>query len=115
MNIKERIKDLCRQKGITVNKLETELGFGTGYVSKLDKSTPNSKYIQKLADYFNVSVDYLMTGGKREVIIETAKLDDSISNASDRLKKYFAKLAELPTEQQEHIISLIDMLNKNNK
>lgn len=115
MNIKERIKDLCRQKGITVNKLETELGFGTGYVSKLDKSTPNSKYIQKLADYFNVSVDYLMTGGKREVIIETAKLDDSISNASDRLKEYFAKLAKLPTEQQEHIISLIDMLNKNNK
>lgn len=112
MNIKERIKDLCRQKGITVNKLETELGFGTGYVSKLDKSTPNAKKIQLIADYFDISVDYLMTGGKREIIIETAKLDDSISNASDRLKEYFAKLAKLPTEKQDFIMQSIDMLEE---
>ena len=40
-----------------MNQLEKELGFAVGYISKLDKSTPNSKYIQKIADYFNVSVD----------------------------------------------------------
>lgn len=41
MNLKERIKTLCKEKGITVNKLEKTLGFGTGYVAKLDNSTPN--------------------------------------------------------------------------
>lgn len=62
MNTKERIKELCKKNKISVNKLETDLGFGTGYVSKLNKSTPNVKKIKLIADYFHVSVDYLMTG-----------------------------------------------------
>ena len=45
-----------------MNQLETDLGFGKGYVSKLGKSTPNAIKIQQIADYFNVSVDYLMNG-----------------------------------------------------
>lgn len=62
MTLRERIKDMCKCKGISMNALEKELGFASGYISKLDKSTPNSKNIQKIADYFGVSVDYLMTG-----------------------------------------------------
>ena len=65
MSLKDRIKDLCRQKGISMNSLEKELGFATGYISKLDKSTPNSKYMQKIADFFEVSVDFLMTGEEK--------------------------------------------------
>lgn len=114
MTILERIKATAREKkNISITALEQVLGYSNGSLAKA-KNIPSSR-VMEIADYLGVSVDYLMTGGKREVIIETAKLDDSISNASDRLKKYFAKLAELPTEQQEHIISLIDMLNKNNK
>ena len=67
MNLKERIKTLCKEKGITVNKLEKTLGFGTGYVAKLDNSTPNTAKIQLIADYFGVSLDYLMTGEKPEI------------------------------------------------
>ena len=67
MNLKERIKTLCKEKGITVNKLEKTLGFGTGYVAKLENSTPNTAKIQLIADYFNISVDYLMTGEKPEI------------------------------------------------
>ena len=67
MNLKERIKTLCKENGITVNKLEKTLGFGTGYVAKLDNSTPNTAKIQLIADFFNVSVDFLMTGEKPEI------------------------------------------------
>lgn len=67
MNLKERIKTLCKEKGITVNKLEKTLGFGTGYVAKLDNSIPNTAKIQLIADYFGVSLDYLMTGEKPEI------------------------------------------------
>ena len=49
-----------------MNKLEKTLQFGTGYISKLDNSTPNTKKLQLIADYFNVSVDYLMTGKEKE-------------------------------------------------
>ena len=67
MNLKERIKALCKKNGITVNKLEKTLGFGTGYVAKLDNSVPNTAKIQLIADFFKVSVDYLMTGEKPDI------------------------------------------------
>ena len=82
MNLKERIQDLCKKTGISMNQLETELGFGKGYISKLGKSTPNAAKIQKIADYFEVSVDYLMTGGEPEdgyyLNKETAKVAQEI-------------------------------------
>lgn len=62
MDLKERIKELCKNKKISMNLLEQELGFGKGYISKLGQSTPNTLKIQKIADYFGVTVDYLMTG-----------------------------------------------------
>lgn len=62
MELKERIKNLCKSKGISMNQLETSLKFGKGYLSKLNSSTPNTAKIKQIADYFGVSVDYLMNG-----------------------------------------------------
>ena len=64
--MKERIKSLCKEHGISMNKLEETLGFGKGYISKLGNTTPNTAKIKLSADYFNVSVDYLMTGEENE-------------------------------------------------
>ena len=50
--MKERIKSLCKDYGISMNKLEETLGFGKGYISKLGNSTPNATKIKKIADYF---------------------------------------------------------------
>lgn len=60
MNLKERVKELCKRHGKSMNQVEKDLGFGTGYISKLDKSVPNTTKIRQLAEYFNVTVDYLM-------------------------------------------------------
>ena len=110
MNTKERIKELCKKNNISVNKLEIDLGFGTGYVSKLDKSTPNTKKIKSIADYFNISVDYLMTGKEPEFTLEMAEIDVELSNMSERVKEYAIRLNELSNDKQEHIMQLIDML-----
>lgn len=60
MTLKERIKELCKQKKIAVSKLEDDLGFAGGYISKLDKSTPNTDKINAIANYLDVSLDYLI-------------------------------------------------------
>ena len=62
MDLKERIQALCKSAGKSMNQVETDLGFGKGYISKLGKSTPTATKIKLIADYFNVSVDYLMNG-----------------------------------------------------
>lgn len=66
MTLKERIQALCKSAGISMNQLEDKLGFGKGYISKLGKSTPNATKIQAIADFFGVTVDYLITGKETE-------------------------------------------------
>lgn len=81
--MKERIKALCKDNGISMNKLEETLGFGKGYISKLGSSTPNATKIKKIADYFNVSVDYLMTGN--EVENEKYYLNDETAQVAQEI------------------------------
>lgn len=61
MTIYERIKDLAKGK-ISINKLEKELGISRGSLCKIDKNKPTSEKLQKIADFFDVSTDYLLTG-----------------------------------------------------
>jgi transcriptional regulator with XRE-family HTH domain len=82
---------------------------------KQGKYTPKQDKLQLIADYFDVSVDFIMTGKKPEFGAEMAQKDLALSNMSERIKDYALLLSQMPIEQQEHIISLIDMLNKNNK
>lgn len=56
----EKIKELCRHKGISVNMLEKDLGFGKGSLCKIDKTRPSQYRLEKIADYFNVDTDYLL-------------------------------------------------------
>ena len=100
MNLKERIKTLCKENGITVNKLEKTLGFGTGYIAKLNSSVPNTAKIQLIANYFHVSLDYLMTGEKPEIpeydketmelIILFSKLNKEQKNSILNMMRSFA-------------------------
>lgn len=103
MTTKEIIKDLCKKSGISVNKLETTLGFGTGYVSKLDKSSPNMKKIQLIADYFGVSVDYLMTGEEKPDPIRVGKEHAKL------LKMY----EMLTSDEKEQILNTMKLFLKN--
>lgn len=64
MTLKDRVKYLCDKNNISMNKLEEELGFGKGYLSKLGKSAPNVNNLKKIADFFGVDLNYLV--GKEE-------------------------------------------------
>ena len=56
-----RIKELCEEKEITINKLEGELGLGCSSIQKWKNAvSPSTDKIIKVAAYFNVSVDYLL-------------------------------------------------------
>lgn len=60
MEIKDRVKQLADRKKISLPQLEQELGFGNGTIVKWDKSIPKADKLKKVADYFNVSMNYLM-------------------------------------------------------
>ena len=56
----EKIKELAKKRGIPLAKLEESLGYSTNYFYTLKTKTPNSDRLQEIADYFNVSTDYLL-------------------------------------------------------
>ena len=56
----ERIQALSKGKGITIASLERECGLGNATIKKWGTSTPSVDRLSKVADYFNVSVDYLL-------------------------------------------------------
>ena len=62
MTFYERIETLRKEKKISQGALEKKLGFSNGSISKWRTSMPTHKRLQALADYFQVPVDYLVTG-----------------------------------------------------
>lgn len=67
MSVVERIQTLCIQKGLTLTGLERELNIGRGIIKRWASSSPNIDNIQKVADYFHVSVDYLLGREQKQV------------------------------------------------
>lgn len=67
MVIYDTISKLCDKSGIAITALETELGLGRGLIGKWKNGTsPNLAKLKKIADYFSVSVDYLLTGEEKK-------------------------------------------------
>lgn len=56
----EKIKTLCKERGITITGLERELGFARGSLSKIDKNQPSADRLEKLSSYFGLPVDYFL-------------------------------------------------------
>lgn len=60
MNLFERIKALCDKEGLSISGLERKLDLGNGTVRRWANAYPSADKLQKVADYFNVSTDYLL-------------------------------------------------------
>lgn len=57
-----RIRALCEARKITVAELERKLIISNGSISKWDKSVPKADNLYKVATYFGVTMEYLLTG-----------------------------------------------------
>lgn len=66
VNSVERVKQLCKEKEISISKLEKELGYANGYIGQLRKWIFPSDRLKEISDYLEASIGYLMTGEERE-------------------------------------------------
>lgn len=61
----DNVKTLCKERGISVSKMIKDLSLAHGNVTNWNKgAVPKGETLNKIADYFNVSTDYLL--GKTE-------------------------------------------------
>ncbi|EIA7070076.1 helix-turn-helix transcriptional regulator [Listeria monocytogenes] len=103
MTLLERIKELCKKRSISVKMLEENLNFPSNTIYQWKKRTPGVDKLQKVADYFNVSVDYLL--GRTAVI--------SIPQENPALDTIAAHIDPgASTEELEEIIAYIEEKRK---
>ncbi len=114
----DRVKLLANEKKMTIAELERKLNFAQGSISKWSKQSPSSERLQKVADFFDVSADYLLgrTDKRRyydltekdekdiqrelELIIENMKNSEAIAFSKDT--------EELSPEARAAILSSIE-------
>jgi raw score 17.76 len=56
----EKIKELAKKRGKSLGQVEEDLCYGRNTLYKIKNSTPNAERIAEIANYFNVSTDYLL-------------------------------------------------------
>ena len=61
MDILDKVKILCKNKGVSQRKMEQDIGISNGASSKWGTSSPSIEIVQKLSNYFGVSINYLVT------------------------------------------------------
>ncbi|MCO4558648.1 helix-turn-helix domain-containing protein [uncultured Streptococcus sp.] len=54
------VKELCKKQGISINTLEERVGFSRNSLYSWRNSSPKPEKLNVIADYFNVSTDYLL-------------------------------------------------------
>ncbi|MFJ7407495.1 MULTISPECIES: helix-turn-helix domain-containing protein [unclassified Lysinibacillus] len=60
MSLVERIKILCNERKITFAEVERNVGISNGQIRRWDTSSPKIDNVEKVANYFDVSTDYLL-------------------------------------------------------
>lgn len=98
-----RIKFLCDKKKVTFAEVERKIGISNGQIRRWDKTSPNSETLKKVADYFNVSVDYLLGRTDDEEIQTIAAHHDGDDWTDDELDEIerFKEFVRLKRKQQE--------------
>lgn len=111
MTVKDRVIELCAMRGITVQQLEQELSFGNGTIGYWNKGAPTLSKLVPVADFFGVSIDFLIGrelknpatdgDGNNDAIIELTKLDEdqialirSVLRLNPRQRSAFRAFAE---------------------
>lgn len=107
-------KALCDKKGVSVSRACLDMGLSRSIAAKWKntKTNPSAEVLPKIANYFGVTADYLLTGeqkenapagGEREVTDDDIKFalfggDEEITDAMYEEVKRFAQMVKLREE-----------------
>ena len=95
MSLLQRVKDLVNLKKITIAELERVACLSQGSIRNWDKTSPGVDKVQKVAEYFNVSMDYLTGRTEKPYYTLTEKEKLDIGQEVDRLLDGMATDAEV--------------------
>lgn len=117
MTLVARIKELAQEQSLTLAELERKLNFPNSSIRKWDQQNPGINKIQKVADYFDVSTDYLLgrtdkrhyydltEKDKQDIALQAEKLLEGLD--SDAETNYYGE--PLDDEDKEKLYDAIQL------
>lgn len=118
----KRLRNLCEERNMTVNELAKILDLSSGSPTAWKGgATPRQNTVKKIADYFSVSVDYLLGNVSDPFFhLDNARILADINSYGDEIEKSpsEANLTEgeqmlinlfrqVPADQQELVLQMI--------
>lgn len=104
-NLYENIEKLCKQRGVNVTTMCKKSGASRGSLTDLKngrKQTLKYETLDKIASYFETSVDALVSGEQKENPPQQPQ-----SEVDADIKWIEQKLVEMPKEKREALMKLI--------
>ena len=111
----DRIKELAKKQGLSINSLEEKLCYSRNTIYNLKNSKPSTERISEIADYFNVSTDYLLGRTDNPVIAGDTVTKTEIDLKKDATESFFYDGHELNDEDLDLISSLLEARMRNRK
>lgn len=92
--ISKRLKTLREDKDLSQKDLASFLGVSPSTIGmyESDKRTPDSEMLKRIADYFNVSLDYLL--GRTNIPNAEAKYDKKYSEEVETIAAHLEEKAK---------------------
>lgn len=110
----EIFEKLLKENGVSAYKVSNATGIGRSTFTdwKSGRSKPKEEKLQKIADYFGVTLDYLVSGEEKEVSMpEQADLWIAIRK-DKKLLEALEKYMSLSDKKKKHVIDTIDVLSE---
>lgn len=113
-----RLKELCKNKGTSVTAMSKELGLSSGNVTNWKNGRlPKTAIMIQIANYLNVSVDYLMgetEEQKKPLVNNDEELTDYLQELKDReeMRMLFSVTKTCTKEEVEQAVRIIEALRK---
>lgn len=86
----DKIKELCKKHGISLEELESCTGIGRHTIYRWDATSPSIEKATKVAEYFNVSLDYL-AGRSKDSIGELNWILDGMNEQGKEMVLNFSR------------------------
>ena len=97
----DRIKELAKKQGLSINLLEEKLGYSRNTIYNLKNSKPSTERISEIADYFHVSTDYLLGRTDNPTIASDNKANTNLDPAETELVAAFRNQTQNMTEEEK--------------
>lgn len=97
----DRIKELAKKQGLSINLLEEKLGYSRNTIYNLKNSKPSTERISEIADYFHVSTDYLLGRTDNPTIASDNKANTNLGPAETELVAAFRNQTQNMTEEEK--------------